>query len=209
MKQVLKKNGYYLIPPLIVLIIISITYFVKNVYPFGNSNIAYYDMTQQYIPLYSRNYEIAHGNDSIFFSWISGSDMSNSFPGYVLFPLNWIFFFLNPSSLLRFMGLFLLIKLMLISVAVSIYLKKSYSLSILPHLTLCLTYTFSGYILQYYTNIMFLDSILLFPLLFLAQLLIGDEAAHAVIFSCTPYLASSSTGFPPVPSFFAFPLPTA
>lgn len=166
----LKKSSYYWLPPLVTFAILLLTYIVKGVYPFGSGNISYYDMGQQYIPLYARNYEILHGTESPIFSWLTGAgtDMTAVMPGYTASPFGWLTFFVKSSSILNFMSLFLMIKLMCASLTISVYNKKRYALPLPVHTALALMYSLSGYIVQHYTNIFFLDSMVLFPLLVLS-----------------------------------------
>ena len=165
-----KKSAYYWLPPLITLVILIVTFVVKGVFPFGNSNISYYDMSQQYIPMYARNQEILHGNDSLIFSWLSGAgtDMSSAFSGYSVNPFSWITFFVGSEHILNFMTFFFMIKVLLGSFTIALYTRKNYDLPLFIHTALCLMYTLSGYVVQYYTNIFFLDSFIILPLMILA-----------------------------------------
>jgi len=144
-----------------------IVYVIKGVYPFGNSNIAYYDMNQGYVSGYSRVFEIFHGKDSIIFDWIEGAgmDMTSTFQYVVLQPLNWFFLFMKPDYVLNFLAWLLMMKLVLVSLSISFYLKKTYNLSLLIHVVLSMMYTFSGYILQFYTNIWWIETVALLPVL--------------------------------------------
>ena len=101
-----KKKYYHIIPPVITVLVMLIVYIIKGVYPFGNGDIAYYDMNAQYIPNYARNYYILHGQDSLVFDWLAGSgmDMAGAFPQYTLHPVNWILFVINPDHVLQFMA---------------------------------------------------------------------------------------------------------
>ena len=170
MKEKIKKQLYWLLPAIITVLIVLIVYIIKGVYPFGDSNIAYYDMNQVYIPSYARMYEVFHGKDSLLFDWLEGAgmDMTSSFQGYVLNPFNWFFFFIKPEYVLNFMSLFLVIKLVFTSISISYYTKKVYELPLQISVVLSLLYTFSGYTIQYYTNIFFLDAVMVLPMIILS-----------------------------------------
>ena len=169
MQNKIKQNLNLIIPPILTIFILLTTYIAKGVYPFGNSNIAYYDMNQLYIPLYARNYDISHGSGSLLFDWLEGAgmDMTSTFPEMSLHPLNWLFFFIKPDHILHYMALFLLIKLVITSFNISLYIKRIHNVSPIVHIILCMMYTFSGYLLQFYSNTFFLDSMMLLPLLML------------------------------------------
>ena len=165
--MVSKRKLHLIIPPVMTVVLILMIYIVKGVYPFGSSNIAYYDMNQSFIPCYARAYEVFHGNDSLVFDWIEGAgmDMTSTFPTFVLNPLNCFFWFLKPEYILDFMAWFLIIKLVMISLSISFYLKKCYDLPLGLHVILSLMYTFSGYIIQFYTNIWWLDTVAVLPVM--------------------------------------------
>lgn len=170
MKEKIKNQLYWLLPVIITVLIVFIVYIIKAVYPFGDSNIAYYDMNQVYIPSYARMYEVFHGKDSLLFDWLEGAgmDMTSSFQGCVLNPFNWFFFFIKPEYVLNFMSVFLVIKLVFIAVSISYYTKRAYDLPLHISVVLSLLYTFSGYTIQYYTNIFFLDAVMILPMIILA-----------------------------------------
>ena len=157
-------------PALLTVLLLLAVYMIKGVYPFGGSNVSYYDMNQMYIPLFARNYHILHGNDTVVFDWLAGAgmDMSSSYQAYMLDPVNLLSMFIRPERLLDLMSLFVLVKLVFVSLSILFFLKKEYKLRPLLHISLCMVYTFSGYVLQYYTNIMFLTTLAVFPLLILA-----------------------------------------
>ncbi len=65
------------------------------------------------------------------------------------------------------MSLYLMLKLIAASVSFAYYMKKTQTVSFVENTALTLFYVFSGYILQYYTNIAFLDVIAIFPIIML------------------------------------------
>lgn len=87
----------------------------------------------------------------------------------LLNPLNLFFYFVPRENILEYMSIYLVIKMMLSNFAMSIYLSKTYkNLNIFYHIIFSLLYSFSGYVLQYYSNINWLDFTILFPLLILS-----------------------------------------
>ena len=159
----------HFIPLFLTAAIMLLVYIIKGVYPFGTSDIAYYDMIPHYVPNYARLYEVLHGNDSLMYSWLIGCGMDMSGTSLsAVHPINWIVFFIRPDHMLRFMAVFLVIKLMIASFSMSLYLKKAYNTGLLMHIALCMLYTFSGFTAIQYVNIGFLDSMMVFPLIILS-----------------------------------------
>lgn len=165
----IKRNKEYLIAPLAALAILFIVLMLKQVYPFGDGNIAYYDMVPQYIPEYTHTHDFLHGKAPLFFDWYNGAscDLLTNYTTYGLNPMNIFFLFVKRENILQFMSFFLAIKLMLSALTMSVYLKKTYRCGTALNVGLALSYTYCGFVLQNYMNIFFLDILILFPLLML------------------------------------------
>lgn len=170
----MKKNILkYILPPTFTLIILLGIFFVKNIFPFGSGNISSCDMSQLFVPMYTHLYDALHGTKSLLFDWYSagGNNMAGlvSFIG-LLNPINLLFFLFVPrKNILEYMSIYFILKMALSSFTMSFYLTKRYiKLETFWHVIFSLIYVFSGYVLQYYTNINWLDFTILFPLLILS-----------------------------------------
>lgn len=166
----IKRNKEYLIAPLAALAILFIVYMLKEVYPFGNGSIAFYDMGPQYIPEYTHAHEFLHGKAPLFFDWYNGAscDCLSNYTTYGLNPMNVFLFFVKRDDLFQFMGIFLALKLMLSALTMSAYMKKTYRCGAVMNVAFSLFYTYCGFMVQNYMNIFFMDIMILFPLLMLA-----------------------------------------
>lgn len=166
-----KEKLCLFIAPVFVAVFLLIVYAIKGVYPFGSENIAYFDMAQSYIPMYHHTFDVLHGTQSIYFNWNSGLGYSiaDAAGNYIFSPFNIFFLFVNRNAILESMSFFLMIKLMVGAFSMSAYVRytnNSSSKIIIP--LLGIAYATSGYIIQYYSNIHFLDVVVIFPLLILA-----------------------------------------
>jgi len=167
-KHILK----HILPPFFTIFILLSIFFIKNIFPFGIENISSCDMSQLFVPMYTHLYDVLHGTKSLFFDWYSagGNNMAGivSFIG-LLNPINLFFYFVPRENILEYMSLYLMLKMALSTLTMSFYLSKRYiKLETFWHVIFCIIYVFSGYILQYYTNINWLDFTILFPLLILS-----------------------------------------
>lgn len=151
------------IAPAILLLVI---YAIKGVYPFGNRSIAYYDMAQSYIPAYSYAWDVLHGLKSpyISFNAAMGCSMTDIMGFFVYFPTNLFLYFVPRTNLLGSMSYFLILKLMLISGFMSLYVSKRSENKLIVFLS-GFAYATSGFVVQYYSNIYYLDSMILLPVL--------------------------------------------
>ncbi|MBQ9518693.1 MAG: YfhO family protein, partial [Firmicutes bacterium] len=163
----IKKNKELIIAPLLTALILLLVYAVKHIYPFGGRDIAYYDMNQSFVPLYTRAWDILHGRAHWLYDWYTGSGnaISGITSNFLISPFNLFFLFVKREYILESMSFYLMIKLMFASVAMAFYTKKAHGLSCAENIAAALIYSFSGYVVQYYTNIQFLDTVAFFPLL--------------------------------------------
>ena len=162
----LKKYGIICIAPLMTIVILLLIYFLKGIYPFGDNFVAYYDMSQNYVPIYYHTFDVLHGYKSSVFDWYSGlgGSMIDVSGNYVYNPINIFFFFVKRNRILESMSFFLMLKLMISAFTMSCYMSERVDDSEWIVFSGIL-YASCGYVLQYYTNIHFLDIVIIFPLL--------------------------------------------
>ena len=161
------RHGWidYFIAPIITALILLLVYYLKGVYPFGRNTIAYYDMPTNYVPGYSWTWDVLHGKMGIIVSWYSGMLVSAlaSVGDNIFFPLNLFFLFVTRDSILYTLSILLLIYMVISAFTMSLYYKRHFE-STFGTIIAGVLYTFSGYVLQYYTNIFFLNFVVIFPL---------------------------------------------
>lgn len=171
MKEKIKNNLHYFIAPLIVLITFIIIMLVKGIFPFGNNIIADLNMQSIYMPAYYKLYDVLHGTASIFYDYNLGSGTSPFailVTNGLLSPLSWIIYFTSRSNIPQFMSLIVIIKLLFISFTTYYSLNKIFHNVDKLYTTLfSVIYALSGYIILMYSNIIWLESIALFPLMIL------------------------------------------
>lgn len=164
--------------PVIVGLVMLAIYCIKGIYPFGSRNISYFDMAQSMVPIYYHTYDVLHGTKALFWDWYSGAgtSMVDTAGNFVLSPFNLFFLFVKRDMILESMSFFLLIKVCACAGAMSFYTKKSYpELECYWHIFAGVLYASCGFIIQYYTNIHFLDMVALFPLIiYFADRLLQD-----------------------------------
>lgn len=167
----------YLAAPLIVFALLSIVFLIEGLWPFGGKSIAYADMAQGYVPRYYHLYDAMHGSKSIFFDWYTGTGVNMaSFLSTFLSPLNLLYYVIPRDMILQSMSLFLAIKMALMAFTSCFFLNKVFpKLPANFKVLFAVMYAFSGYILQYYTNIMWLETVIIFPILIWTLLLLLNE----------------------------------
>lgn len=161
----------YLLPPVIVIVGLLTVFSINGIYPFGNGTIAYGDMAQAYIPKYYHLYDALHGNAPFLYTFETGTGVSMVSNVSALSPLNIFFYFIPREMISESMSYFLMMKMALLALTTYIFINKVFKkLDYTYKVIFSVMFAFCGYVIQYYTNIMWLDSIILYPLLILAFL---------------------------------------
>lgn len=167
-KDIEQRHGWidYLIAPFFVMIVLLAVYAIKGVYPFGWNTIAYYDMPTQYVPFYSNSWDFFHGKTGLFYTWYFGlgAPTAAGLGNFIYFPTNIILLFISRDHILYTLSILLMLKMILSAFTMSFYCKNRYGIA---EWTICagVLYACSGYVIQYYTNLFFLDYVILFPMI--------------------------------------------
>ena len=164
-----KRQVVYLLSFLLPFVIMIVLLIVKKVFPFGDKCILRTDFYHQYLPFYSELSNKLKNFGSLFYTYDVGlgTNFITLFAYYLSCPLNILLIFVPVKYILEFMTLMIVLKISLCGLTMSYYLVKRYKTESLIVVPFAVLYAFSGYIGAYYWNIMWLDNIVLFPLLVL------------------------------------------
>lgn len=152
--------------PVIVMIII---FAQRGIFPFGEESFLRTDMYHQYAPFFSEfQYKLTHGG-SLLYSWDIGMGVNFSalYAYYLASPVNWLLILCPKRFIIEFMTLAIVLKIGLSGLSFSWYLKKHFGTRDFGVGLFGIFYALSGYMAAYSWNIMWLDCILLFPLILL------------------------------------------
>ena len=144
----------------------GIGFAVIGVWPFGDKTLLIIDSLHQYLPFYTDFHEKLAGSESLLYS-ISGGfgyNFWSTYAYYMASPLNFLMVFVPTENVCDFMDLMILLKIALCGGFFSWYLhdrdpKRKY----LPA-AFGVMFALSNFILGYYFNLMWLDSIAVLPL---------------------------------------------
>ena len=152
--------------PVVVMIII---FAQRGIFPFGEESFLRTDMYHQYAPFFSEfQYKLTHGG-SLLYSWDIGMGVNFSalYAYYLASPVNWLLIFCPKQFIIEFMTLLIVLKIGLSGLSFSWYLRKHFGTRDFGVGLFGIFYALSGYMAAYSWNIMWLDCILLFPLILL------------------------------------------
>ena len=186
LSEYIRKYLWLCVSPLIVCILLLAVYMIKGIYPFGNRNIAYFDMTQLCVPIYYHIYDVFHFKTDLFLNWNVGfgASMADALGSYLFFPTNLFFLFVQRNKILESMSFFLILQLSVAACFMTLYSFRISSNRILS--MICgVAYASCGFAIQYYTNIAtFLDSLIVFPLLMYAYDRLVKEGKKTLYVIC-------------------------
>lgn len=169
----------FLISPVIVFCILVIVFIVNGIYPFGSNTIINGDFGKAYVPVYYYIYDVLTGNANVFMNFKvgMGSNMFDLTSVYgILSPVNWLILFTSRSNIPYFLSFMLVIRLCLCSVTSFLLFDKCYkNLDLFWKVLFSVFYGLSLYNIVYYTNFVWLDNVILFPLILLGIKNIRDK----------------------------------
>ena len=173
----------FLLSFLLPVIIYAGLFIGRGIFPGGTSLYLYSDMYHQYAPFLAEfRYKVLHG-ESLLYSWDigMGTNFVTLYAYYAASPLNWLCIFLPQGLLIDFMDFFIMIKGGLAALAFAYYVNQHYRRSDPIICVVAMFYACSGYWAAYCWCTMWLDCIVLLPLIMLGVERLVDRN------SCTLY----------------------
>lgn len=162
------KKIRFIIPIIVCLIILLVMFYIDGLYPFGNNSLVQVDADYQFIPILYRIYDFIHGNGSIIYDDIGFGNnifISMVIQGSIFSPLSLLLFFTSRDNIVNYFNIIVMIKICLISLTSYIYINRSFKVNEYYKIMFSVLYAFSGWVLLNYFNVMWLDSVILFPLI--------------------------------------------
>lgn len=141
----------------------------KEIYPFGDRSFLRTDLYHQYAPFFQELKDKLANGESLFYTWDIGlgTNFMAIFAYYLSSPMNW-FLFLCPSSLvIEFITYGIVLKMALSSLTMTWYLNRHNHTNSIAAAFFGIFYGLSGYMAAYSWNIMWLDCMVLLPVIFL------------------------------------------
>ncbi|EOH96922.1 hypothetical protein UAY_02654 [Enterococcus moraviensis ATCC BAA-383] len=164
-----KKNvlicGSFLLPFLLLLILWSIL----GLAPFGNNNLLVSDLGTQYMPFLSSFKQFFQGETNSLYSFSDtlGSTILPLSAYYLLSPFNCLVLFFSYEQLPIVILLIITLKISFMGSTMFYYLQKTYQQATISTLLFSTSYSLCGFVTVYCLNFMWLDALILFPLLVL------------------------------------------
>lgn len=178
-KNFVQKNLIYILSALVPLVLMLIIFIARGIYPFGDGSFLHIDMYHQYFPFLTEFYHKVKDGESLFYSFQTGigSNFLALYIYYLASPLNWLSLLCPEHLLIEFMTYMVVLKIAACGFTFSYYLKKHFNSNSFTIVFFAVFYALSGYMAAYNWNVMWLDCIVLAPLIILGleRLVKGED----------------------------------
>ncbi len=147
--------------------IMLLLFLINSIFPFGDRSFLYMDMYHQYMPFFSEFMEKVSAGENLFYSWNVGvgSNFLALYVYYLASPFHWLAFLFPKEYLMEFMSYLVIVKIGLCGLTFCYYLQKHFRTKSVLTVLFSMFYALSGYMAAYNWNIMWLDCVVLLPLI--------------------------------------------
>lgn len=170
-KQHVKDNSLCYISFGIVAVIMLGVCIASGIMPFGNRSLTLVDSLHQYVPFFAEYRDKLMNEGSLFYSWniALGSNFLSLTSYYLSSPFNFLVLLFSKENIPWAMCLIMCLKVCLSAYTMAYFLcnkgkKKDNSFWIVP---IAVAYALNNYVIGFYWNIMWMDCILIFPIIIL------------------------------------------
>ncbi len=167
---------------LLPVLIFSVCLAVGGIYPFGDHQIINYDGWHQYYPFVMKLWDHFHEGTSLLYDWSMGmgTNFLSMLSYYGSSPFNLILLLVPVRDFRPLFMLFTVLRIGLAGLFMALFLKKVFKKPSWSIAFFGLGYALCGYMMGYFWNNMWLDSVALYPLLCLATVKLFREGKSAL-----------------------------
>ncbi len=176
----IRENQVFLLAFALPFITMLALFAAQQIYPFGNRSFLNIDMYHQYFPFLTDFFHKLKEGDSLYYSWNAGigSNFIALYAYYLATPINWFCVLVPESYLMEFMSYLVVVKIGLCGLTSAIYFSRRFQSKRIVIAFFALFYAMSGYMAAYNWNVMWLDCIVLAPLILLGLEVLVKEGKY-------------------------------
>lgn len=167
--QKLNRNMPLILSFFIPFFVMILVFIQRGIFPFGERSFLRTDLYHQYAPFFKELLNKLQDGGSLLYSWDigNGSNFLALYCYYLSSPVNWLVVLCPERYVIEFITYMIVLKISFSGVTMAYYLKKhtgrnDYALTMFASF-----YALSGFMAAYSWNIMWLDCILIFPIVIL------------------------------------------
>jgi len=161
-------------------IFVGIGFYKKEMHPFGENQFLVTDLWHQYFPFFQLLWEKLRTGGSLLYTWRSGlgTNFLAIMAYYAASPLN-LLAFLMPKEFLRTgLMLILMLKFSFAGLFMAKFLRYTFKQNDLSITMFGIMYALCSYMMGYYWNIIWIDTVALFPLVMLGLVALVREGKY-------------------------------
>lgn len=139
---------------------------LNEIHPFGNRQMLVIDSWHQYFPFFRVEREKLLNGGSFFYSWQNGmgTNFLSLISYYASSPLNWLSIFFSDENVRDAFTFILIAKIGFSGAFFSCFLRYTYKRKDISICIFSAMFALCSYVLGYYWNVMWFDTIAIFPL---------------------------------------------
>jgi uncharacterized membrane protein YfhO len=147
------------------LVVLLVSFAVLGIYPFGGVSVTCWDMDIQYIGYFGWLCDVLHGQGNLAYSFSQGLGEGTLalFSYHLSSPFNLLLLFWDDTSIPQFLSVLTLVKLPFCGLTAYVFLRRRYGSGIVTLLLAC-SYALSGFAICQCSNIMWIDGMIMLPL---------------------------------------------
>lgn len=165
----MKKKYVYLAAFLLPLLVMLGIMIACQVEPFGDNSFIIVDGLHQYMPFYSILYDKLKSGESMFYTFRTGVGINflSLLSYYLSSPFNLLIVLFKKTQLNMAVSLLMVLKIALSGLTAAVYFGSKKKASVPIILIASATYSLNSYMVGYSWNIMWMDAVMIFPLVLL------------------------------------------
>jgi len=175
-KENIQRSAFFLALLLPATIMLTI-FIIKGIYPFGDRSFLFADLYHQYMPFFSELLHKVRGGETLNFSFKLGigSNFLALFGYYLASPFHILALLVPEDYLIEFISYLIVLKIGLAGMTSFLYLQRHFQTKDGSALFFSCFYALSGFMAAYNYNIMWIDCVVLLPLIVLGLELLVKE----------------------------------
>jgi uncharacterized membrane protein YfhO len=176
-RDVWKANGYVGLAFFISAGLMVFIWFCNRMSPFGDKTLLRIDLYHQYAPLFGELYQRLTGGGSLTYSWYTGlgGNFLGNFFNYLSSPTSFLVLLFGHENIPEAISTMVLLKCAFSAGAFAYLLRRVHGKNDASITAFGVLYSFCGWFIAYYWNVMWLDAMALLPLVMLGIYCIVHE----------------------------------
>ena len=165
--KLVREKYYHILAFALPIIILYITFYAMEIYPYGEKSVLTLDTDGQYIYFFEQLRDIYTGQASLFYTFerCLGGEFLGYFTYYLASPVSFIVVLFPASLMVEALKYIILIKCGLAGLSFSIYLSRTRKRNVFGFIMFPIMYALSSYFVMYQFNPMWMDAFVWLPLI--------------------------------------------